>query len=74
MIMMDKKMDLGSWQLTSSVETATKRRIPPYTWQASRSTCVPYVLFMVKARLLPKELSTWVCTMDNGGGSYAGPL
>ena len=23
---------------------------------------MPYVLFMVKARLLPKELSTWVCT------------
>ena len=52
---------IRSKQVTSSVETAMKRRMPPYTRQASRSTCVPYVLFMVKAKLLPKELSTWVC-------------
>ena len=56
--MIHKSVGLGRWQLASSVETATKRRTPPYTRQASRSTCVPYVLFMVKARLLPKELST----------------
>jgi len=34
--------------------------MPPYTRAASSRTCVPYVLFRVKARELPNELSTWV--------------
>ena len=46
-----------------------KRRTAPYTRQASSSTCVPYVLFIVNARLLPKLLSTCVCARMHGEGS-----
>jgi hypothetical protein len=46
---------------TSSVDTLMKRRTVPALRAASSSTCVPYVLFMVNARLLPKLLSTCVC-------------
>jgi hypothetical protein len=37
-----------------------KRRMVPVMRAASSITWVPYVLFMVKARLLPKLLSTCV--------------
>lgn len=46
---------------TSSVLTLMTRLMLVDILHASRSTCVPYVLFMVNARLLPKELSTCVC-------------
>ena len=46
---------------TSSVETLMNRLMVPHMRDASSSTWVPYVLFMVKARLLPNELSTCVC-------------
>lgn len=37
----------------------------PYMRAASSRTWVPYVLFMVKAREFPKELSTCVCRQDH---------
>jgi hypothetical protein len=49
-----------------------KRRILPNSRQHSSSTCVPYVLFMVKASELPKELSTWVCGRRAAAGREAG--
>ena len=49
---------------TSSVLTLTTRLMRGDMRHASSSMCVPKVLFMVKARLLPKELSTCVCSPD----------
>lgn len=39
--------------------------------QASKTTCVPNVLFIVNARLLPKERSTCVC--DEPQKAYSWP-
>jgi hypothetical protein len=52
---------------TSSVLTLMKRLMVPVMRAASSITCVPYVLFMVNARLLPKLLST--CVYGSSGGS-----
>ena len=54
---------------TSSVDTFMKRRICPDIRHASSSTCVPYVLFIVNAKLLPNELSTCVCLRADPKGS-----
>lgn len=43
---------------TSSVLTLMKRLIRPVMRAASNNTWVPYVLFIVNAKLLPKLLST----------------
>ena len=59
-----RQMSYFSQSITSSVLTLMKRRMPPYTRVASSSTCVPYVLFSVNAKLLPKELSTCVCMVE----------
>ena len=51
----------GRGRAPSSVETLMKRLMLPHLRLASRSTCVPYVLFIVKSNELPNELSTCVC-------------
>eukprot|EP00983_Pelagomonas_calceolata_P082480 1155943-Pelagomonas_calceolata.AAC.1 len=45
-----------------------KRLMVPAMRQASSRTCVPYVLFMVKASELPNELSTCVCMWKQQAG------